>query len=717
MTSRSSPARAASTRSTAARPPRRPHSTDEPGFAAKSAAGARPRRTPSPGPPPLVRPGSAVGLSAGTTTWTLARQLLDVPDLTVVTNSVQVADVSPRVGAHRTRPSCSPAGCARRRTRSSGRSPSRRCDRCTSTCVFLGVHGMDERDRLHHAPTCWRPRPTARSSQSARRLVVLADHTKWGVVGISTIADPRRGRRPHQRHGCWTPSAEAVLREQVGEVAAGREPSLTLAGDRREAHVHQLADGRELIYFDDAATRHHGRNGDRRPAHLEPTATSRRDAPRRRRWTSGWRSPRTGRAARTCRRPTSARCARRAPAGRPRSRPPTTTWSSSRTGSRPSLRADADPGSDEPRRRPGRGRCEVVCFTSDHDAVVRQPCAASGSGWCWTPGPTAPRSCARCPGWRRSSASRTAARRSASPWATRTARSTPTRSCTPRRGTMLEAARRHRERTGRLLVADVLAAELTDGGGWWQQRALDGVRAVRRPLAGRGAPRPAPRRAGPAALDDAERDEFAAVYLDVLGRMDRLYDGDPRCRTSRPGTRRRPGPTATCPHLHLQVFSIRRAPDKLKYLAGSESGMGVLVNDTRPERDRGPTAGARLQGARLTGSTEQVDRLGVGYRQERCAARPRTNIDEHLPARGTLIRSCRVSTVSSGSTQHRPLVDDRAGVEHRVDPVAGAPGDLRPRGPWRREHRCWHPGEAGQQGGVGVDHPGAPRARRGRAPS
>jgi len=35
--------------------------------------------------------------------------------------------------------------------------------------------------------------------------------------------------------------------------------------------------------------------------------------------------------------------------------------------------------------------------------------------------------------------------------------------------------------------------------------------------------------------------------------------------------------------LHLQVLSIRRARGKLKYLAGSESGMGVWINDVRPE--------------------------------------------------------------------------------------------------------------------------------------
>lgn len=35
--------------------------------------------------------------------------------------------------------------------------------------------------------------------------------------------------------------------------------------------------------------------------------------------------------------------------------------------------------------------------------------------------------------------------------------------------------------------------------------------------------------------------------------------------------------------LHLRLHSIRRAPGKLKYLAGSESGMGAWVNDVAPE--------------------------------------------------------------------------------------------------------------------------------------
>ena len=34
----------------------------------------------------------------------------------------------------------------------------------------------------------------------------------------------------------------------------------------------------------------------------------------------------------------------------------------------------------------------------------------------------------------------------------------------------------------------------------------------------------------------------------------------------------------------MQVFSIRRAPGKLKYLAASESAMGVFINDIAPEQ-------------------------------------------------------------------------------------------------------------------------------------
>lgn len=82
-------------------------------------------------------------------------------------------------------------------------------------------------------------------------------------------------------------------------------------------------------------------------------------------------------------------------------------------------------------------------------------------------------------------------------------------------------------------------------------------------------------------LTDAERDDFARIYLDVLRRGDGLFatplpyiSGWQQAPVSASGTDFR---------LHLQLFSIRRADNKLKFLAGSESGMGVFINDIPPE--------------------------------------------------------------------------------------------------------------------------------------
>jgi UDPglucose--hexose-1-phosphate uridylyltransferase len=86
------------------------------------------------------------------------------------------------------------------------------------------------------------------------------------------------------------------------------------------------------------------------------------------------------------------------------------------------------------------------------------------------------------------------------------------------------------------------------------------------------------------ALSSAARSAFGPLYLDVLRRFDALFD--------------RPAPYIAAWHqapvgddeargrfaAHLQVLSVRRAAGKLKYLAGTESGMGVWINDIVPEQ-------------------------------------------------------------------------------------------------------------------------------------
>ncbi|GAA4772187.1 galactose-1-phosphate uridylyltransferase [Microbacterium gilvum] len=83
-------------------------------------------------------------------------------------------------------------------------------------------------------------------------------------------------------------------------------------------------------------------------------------------------------------------------------------------------------------------------------------------------------------------------------------------------------------------------------------------------------------------LTDAERDELAPVYLRLLRGVDRLYD------TPTPyiaAWHQAPVDVARdTARLHLQLTSPRRAADKLKYLAGSEAAMGAWIGDVPPEQ-------------------------------------------------------------------------------------------------------------------------------------
>ncbi|TJZ99157.1 galactose-1-phosphate uridylyltransferase [Actinacidiphila oryziradicis] len=158
---------------------------------------------------------------------------------------------------------------------------------------------------------------------------------------------------------------------------------------------------------------------------------------------------------------------------------------------------------------------------------------------------------------------------------------------TPRTEQMLRAAEQHREATGgRNLFDDTVEAEQADG----RRIVLDGEHwtafvpyAAHWPYEVHLYPkRRVPDLLG---LDEDERAEFPHIYLDLLRRFDRLFG---------PGLP--PTPYVSGWHqapfgiehrrefaLHLELFTIRRTADKLKFLAGSESGMGVFINDVPPE--------------------------------------------------------------------------------------------------------------------------------------
>jgi UDPglucose--hexose-1-phosphate uridylyltransferase len=84
------------------------------------------------------------------------------------------------------------------------------------------------------------------------------------------------------------------------------------------------------------------------------------------------------------------------------------------------------------------------------------------------------------------------------------------------------------------------------------------------------------------ALDNGERDGLGVLLQDVLARFDGLFDLPmPYMATWQQAPVHRDRDLA---HLHLKIFSIRRAANKLKYLASSESGAGVFINDVGAER-------------------------------------------------------------------------------------------------------------------------------------
>jgi UDPglucose--hexose-1-phosphate uridylyltransferase len=80
---------------------------------------------------------------------------------------------------------------------------------------------------------------------------------------------------------------------------------------------------------------------------------------------------------------------------------------------------------------------------------------------------------------------------------------------------------------------------------------------------------------------DAERDELAPLYLRLLRGVDALYDSPtPYIAAWHQAPVNRGRDTV---RLHLQLTSPRRAADKLKFLAGSEAAMGAWIGDVPPE--------------------------------------------------------------------------------------------------------------------------------------
>jgi UDPglucose--hexose-1-phosphate uridylyltransferase len=238
--------------------------------------------------------------------------------------------------------------------------------------------------------------------------------------------------------------------------------------------------------------------------------------------------------------------------------------------------------------RPGTGRCEVVCFSQDHNAsfadLTHRQAALVVAAWtdrsevlAFMPGVVQ----VYCFENRGAEIGVTLSHPHGQIYAYPFV--------TPRTARMVGTNEAYRRDTGRNLFDDVLAAEL-EGGSRVVVAAEHWVafvpHAARWPYEVHLYPRR--RRTHLQGLGSAERAEFCHVYLDLLRGFDRLFRAPVPYISGWHQAPAVPGGQEFA--LHLELFTIRRAADKLKSLAGSESGMGAFTNDIRPE-----TAAATLR--------------------------------------------------------------------------------------------------------------------------
>jgi UDPglucose--hexose-1-phosphate uridylyltransferase len=236
---------------------------------------------------------------------------------------------------------------------------------------------------------------------------------------------------------------------------------------------------------------------------------------------------------------------------------------------------------------PAGGRCEVLCFTSHHDGsfatLPPERLATVGRAWADRTAELGKRPDVE---YVFLFENRGAAIGATLPHPHGQIYAFPYVPPTPRR--MLAAAGRFREAHGRCLMCDVVAREAA---GPRVVAETDGFLAYV-PEAARWPYEVyvAPRSCVPdlPALDTARRDELMGLYADVLRRFDALYEQPTpymACWYQAPART-----TRDAAHLCARVYTPQRTADKLKFLATSETGAGAYINDVPPD-----TAAARLR--------------------------------------------------------------------------------------------------------------------------
>lgn len=198
---------------------------DEPEFEAKAAREAPEKAAMAQAVADLVRPGSVVAIAAGTTAYAVAARLTAVPQLTVVTNSLPVAELlRERAGAAPGPAVLLTGGTPTPSAALVGPLAERAIGTLNFDLLVLGAQGVSERAGLT-SPNLAEAQTNRAMIAATRQVVAVVDHTKWGVSSLSSFA------ALHEIDVFVTDDAvpedaRAVLADTVGELvvvtAAGR---------------------------------------------------------------------------------------------------------------------------------------------------------------------------------------------------------------------------------------------------------------------------------------------------------------------------------------------------------------------------------------------------------------------------------------------------------------------------------------------------------------
>lgn len=165
--------------------------TGEPGFETKAGWELPAKDAIARAAAALVPPGSAVGLAGGTTTFAVARHLRAVEGLTVVTNSLRIAELLEQPaedGAPATATVIRTGGVRTPSDALVGPVADQAIRSLHVNLLVLGCHGLSPEAGLT-TPNLAEAETNRTFLRSARRVVVVADHTKWNAVGLASFAD------------------------------------------------------------------------------------------------------------------------------------------------------------------------------------------------------------------------------------------------------------------------------------------------------------------------------------------------------------------------------------------------------------------------------------------------------------------------------------------------------------------------------------------------